>query len=161
MTVADIVVRLAAPSDTPELLRLRYALRSSPPRKVVESEQDFRRRAERWMRDHLAKGHPWYCWVAERPPQPGHLLGAIWMQVLEKVPNPNGDPEEHAYITSFFIDPSERGGGLGTRMLRTALDWCDARPIDSTILWPTQRSRPLYQRHGFVPPDDVFERNHP
>ena len=158
MTTANIVVRFATPNDASDLLRLRYALRSSPPRKTVESETAFRSRAEPWMREHLAKGHPWYCWVAERPATPGHLLGAIWLQVLEKIPNPNGQPEEHAYITSFYIDAAERDGGLGTRMLRAALDWCDARPIDSTILWPTDRSRPLYQRHGFAPPNDVFER---
>lgn len=158
---ADLIVRLATPSDTSELLRLRYALRASPQRKVVESEPDFRRRCEPWMRDHLAKGHPWYCWVAERESNPGHLLGAIWMQVLEKVPNPNGDAEEHAYITSFYIDSAERGGGFGGRMLRTVLDWCDARPVDSSILWPTDRSRPLYKRHGFASPEDIFERSTP
>lgn len=158
MTTRGVVVRSATTSDTGELLRLRYALRSTPPRKVVESEPDFRRRCEPWMREHLAQGHPWYCWVAERSDKPGLLVGAIWMQVLEKVPNPNGDAEEHAYITSFYIDPEERGAGLGARILRTALDWCDARPVDSTILWPTQRSRSLYERHGFAAPDDVFER---
>lgn len=158
MTPPDTVVRPAEPNDASELLRLRYALRSTPPRKVVESEPDFRRRCEQWMREHLAKGHPWYCWVAERGDKPGALAGAIWMQVLEKVPNPNGDAEEHAYITSFYIDPVARGGGLGSRMLQTVLHWCDARPIDSAILWPTERSRPLYVRHGFDLPQDIFER---
>src|SRR5690348_16087682 len=99
----EIVVRAATSKDVSELLRLRYALRSTPPRKVVESEPDFCRRCEPWMREHLSKGHPWYCWVAERQSSPGRLLGAIWMQVLEKVPNPNSDAEEHAYITSFYI----------------------------------------------------------
>ena len=161
MTTSDIVVRPATPNDTAELLRLRYALRSTPPRKVVESEPDFCRRCEPWMREHLVQGHPWYCWVAEHSQKPGRLVGAIWMQVLEKVPNPNGDAEEHAYITSFYIDPEARGGGLGTQMLRAALDWCDARPVDSTILWPTDRSRPLYGRHGFAAPEDLFERTTP
>src|SRR5579862_3991335 len=96
-------VRPATMSDAPELARLRFALRSMPPRHVAEVEAAFRRRCEPWMREHLSGGHPWYCWVAERPERAGHLLGAIWMQVLEKLPNPNGHPEEHAYITSFYI----------------------------------------------------------
>jgi hypothetical protein len=35
---------------------------------------------------------------------------------------------------------------------------CLAEGLDAVILWPSARSRSLYERHGFAVRDDLFER---
>jgi GNAT superfamily N-acetyltransferase len=105
------------------------------------------------MEEHL-KSDAWHCWVAESN---GLLIGALWLQLVEKIPNPRNEAEHHAYITNFYVQETARGAGIGSRLLREALDWCQAREVHAVILWPTERSRSLYERNGFAMRDDLME----
>ena len=97
------------------------------------------------MSDALRRGM-WLCWIAESDTE---LLASLWLYRIPKIPNPNGNPEEHAYLSSFGVRATARNQGLGSMMLAEALAFCEAQRIDSIVLWPTERSRPLYLRHGF------------
>jgi GNAT superfamily N-acetyltransferase len=148
------VIRFAQPSDASVLAKLRYALRSSTGR-VNEAEPDFVKRCEAWMEAHLSEEVSWRCWVAES--DEGELIGALWIQLVEKIPNPQSEPECHAYLTNFYVVEWGRGKGIGSTMLKSAIDWCRTRDVHAVILWPTERSRSLYDRHGFAVPDDIME----
>lgn len=148
------LIRAARPADVQALARLRYEFRAAlgPP---VEDEASFVRRCGAWMAERLAPAGAWRCWIAERAGEP---VGQVWLQVIEKMPNPVVEPERHAYITNLYVREGERGQGTGTRLLARALEWCrDAGDIHAVILWPTGRSRSLYERHGFAVRDDVLE----
>jgi GNAT superfamily N-acetyltransferase len=147
-------IRLANYSDAPALAKLRYALRSSMGVAVTESEGEFLKRCEEWMREHLDAGSVWQCWVAQLDQE---LIGCLWLQLVEKIPNPRSEPEHHAYITNFFIQEFARGRGVGSQLLSTAIAWCEARDVHAVILWPTERSRSLYERSGFAVRDDLME----
>lgn len=105
------------------------------------------------MEEHL-KEAAWHCWVVETDE---HLAGAVWLQLVEKIPNPRSEPEHHAYITNFYVEEQARGQGIGTRLLREVIEWCRTRDVHAVILWPTDRSRTLYERHGFAVRDDLLE----
>jgi ribosomal protein S18 acetylase RimI-like enzyme len=152
--VSEVTIRLAAPGDAPTLAQLRYDFRASQD-PVAEPEADFLARCRSWMAARLVPGGAWRCWVAE---DAGQLIGTLWLEVLEKLPNPVAEAEHHGYITSVYVDPSRRGAGLGSRLLDTCLRTCMAEGLDAVILWPSARSRPLYERHGFTVGDDLFER---
>lgn len=148
----EYAIRFAQPSDAEVLAQLRYALRASTGR-ATEPEADFIKRCSVWMRDHL-DNDAWYCWVAEVNEQ---VIGAVWLQLVEKIPNPRAEAEHHAYITNFYIQEQARDRGIGSQLLRAALDWCAARDVHTVILWPTERSRTLYERCGFAVRDDIME----
>ena len=145
-------IRFAKLSDVEELAQLRYALRASTGR-ATEPESEFIERCSTWMREHL-QSDAWHCWVVEAN---GKLIGAVWLQLVEKIPNPRFEAEYHAYITNFYIHESARGRGLGSQLLSAALDWCRQRDVHAVIVWPTERSRSLYERHGFAVRDDLME----
>ncbi len=147
-------IRSANDSDAPALAKLRYALRSSMGGAVTEPEDEFLQRCAEWMKEHLKAGSLWQCWVAERDED---LIGCLWLQMVEKIPNPRSEPEHHAYITNFFIQEFARGKGIGSRLLSTAIAWCEAGDVHAVILWPTERSRTLYERRGFAVRDDLME----
>lgn len=150
-------IRSGRPSDAPQLAKLRFGLRSRPTN--TESEEAFLARCTAWMAGALEQNN-WRCWVAEREER---LVGALWLKLIEKIPNPTAEPESIGYITNFFIAESERGEGLGSRMLNEVLTWCreqqsdKGRLIAGIILWPTDRSRTLYLRNGFEVPKNLFE----
>jgi len=150
----EIIIRLAGPADVPSLARLRYEFRScyDP---AIENEADFLARCVAWMAARLAPGGPWRCWVAE---EAGGLVGAIWLQFIEKIPNPGAEAEKHGYISNLYVEPSRRGDGLGSMLIDTCVRFCEKEAVDAVILWPTPRSRRLYERHGFAVRDDLLER---
>ncbi|MCA1817614.1 MAG: GNAT family N-acetyltransferase [Acidobacteria bacterium] len=150
---ATVNVRLAVASDAHALARLRYDFRAGRGA-AGEGEPEFVARCRRWMGERLREGVAWRCWVAKRD---GELVGNLWAQLVEKIPNPSVEPERHAYVTNFYVREGERGGGTGSRLLTAALDWCRASGVHAVILWPTERSRTLYLRHGFAVREDLLE----
>jgi GNAT superfamily N-acetyltransferase len=149
-----VTVRLATPADAKSLARLRYSFRATQA-PAIESELDFLERCQPWMAKRLTRDSAWRCWVAETGNQ---LVGTLWLQLLEKLPNPVEEAEWHGYITSFYVDPAWRNSGLGSALLARALEECSAREVDAVILWPTPKSRALYERHGFGVRDDIMAR---
>ena len=179
--MTEFNIRIASPSDAPDLAKLRYGLRSrgklamstdrsqeklqnlakesvsetpSNPRYDLESETEFLERCTDWMCKALQQSH-WRCWVAE---QNGSLIGALWLQVIEKIPNPSAESESYGYITNFFVNEEARRQGIGSAVLEETLKWCREHAFHTVILWPTEKSRSLYVRYGFKVTPDLFER---
>ena len=151
--VRDFDLRLGRPPDAAELAKLRLALRGASGTRA-EADGEFLDRCRSWMAKHL-QSDTWRCWVIERDQV---LMGSLWLQLVQKIPNPSTEPEFYAYITSFFVVESQRGKGLGSQLLKHALAWCDEAGVHDIILWPTEQSRHLYERFGFTQPTDLLKR---
>jgi GNAT superfamily N-acetyltransferase len=149
----EIFIRLASAADAAMLARLRYDFRTrhAP---AVEDQGEFLARCEKWMGERLGDDSQWRCWIAEREGLP---VGNIWLNLIEKIPNPVPEAEYHAYITNFYVLEEARGQGIGSKLLTVALEWCESRRVHAAILWPSERSRPLYERNGFAVRDDLLE----
>ena len=148
-----IEIRPATVGDAPALAELRWEFRSNRPA-TTEDRDAFVARCTTWMQNELATGGRWHVWVAG---DEGRLVGQIWLQLVSKLPNPAADEEEQlAYISNVYVVPSARGG-VGVRLLETALAFVDAAGVDRVVLWPSTRSVTLYERHGFRRAGDVME----
>jgi len=147
-----ITIRLATAEDATSLAKLRYSFRSSLDQ-TNEDETKFVQRCDRWMRERLREDCGWRCWIAEQSHIP---VGNVWVQLIEKIPNPVAEAECHAYLTNFYISERARGKGVGTRMLMKVLEWCETQDVQTVILWPTQQSRTLYERQGFSVRTDLL-----
>ncbi len=145
-------IRAAGVADAGALARLRWEFRSGIA-SAAESEAEFVARCSGWMARRLERG-AWRCWVAEANSE---IVGTVWLQILEKLPNPVAEPEAHGYVSSLYVRPAHRGAGLGSALLRSCLDACRSARVDAVLLWPTPDSRSLYLRHGFAARDDLLE----
>jgi GNAT superfamily N-acetyltransferase len=151
---ADVVVRAAVPADAVALAGLRYGFRASLGT-PVELPADFVARCSAWMADRLDGRGMWRAWVAATAS--GEIVGSAWVALIEKVPNPTVEAEQHAYVTNVYVRPEWRGG-VGSRLVSAAMAWCERAGVHAVVLWPTERSAALYRRHGFAEPSALLER---
>lgn len=152
MNDSATTIRLATAADAHRLAELRYQFRAAfAP--INETEAVFVARCRGWMQERLQAHRGWYCWVSA---QSDVIIGTLWLQLIEKIPNPVEEPEFHAYISNFYVCEEVRGQGIGARMLQTALDWSRAAQVHTVLLWPTPLSRSLYLRHGFAVSADIL-----
>ena len=148
-------IRAATAADAAVLTQLRYELRTGIAPDLTP-EAGFHARCAEWMTARLPWTDVWRCWLAED--EISEALGVVWLQFLEKLPNPVGEPGLHAYLTGFYVREAARNRGVGTALLAAALGACEERGIDTVFLWPTARSRALYLRHGFVEQSGMLAR---
>lgn len=106
------------------------------------------------MAQALVQPH-WQCFVAEIA---GAIVGHLWIEVIEKIPNPARERECHAYVTNVYVRPEHRDAGIAGRLLDAGCAWSAERQVDTMFLWPSEKSRPLYGRHGFIASDAVLTR---
>ena len=148
-----VTVRVAKPEDAAMLAKLRFDLRASL-HELREDEAAFVKRCTSWMRERLSERGSWRCWIAERE---AAVVGSVWVQLIEKIPNPVAAPECYVYLTNFYVQPEQRSQGIGSQLLAEALNWSKSNNAELVLLWPTERSKTLYERHGFVPADNFME----
>ena len=146
-------VRRATLDDIAALRRLRWEM-TDEMSEATEDAAAFRLRFDAFATRALAGGH-WAIFVAERD---FTLLGMVWVQLVDRGPRPNATPATYAYITSVFVEAAERNAGLGRRILDAALAWIGAQDAEMTVLWPSERSGPFYERAGFAPSDAIVRR---
>jgi GNAT superfamily N-acetyltransferase len=147
-----ITIRSATVADAKRLSELRWEFRAGR-EAASETREVFVRRCVAWMRRELQEGQAWHAWVAVKD---GPIVGQVWLQTIQKIPNPVAEAEQHAYLSNLYVTPTERGG-IGTRLVETALDWARAHRVDRVVLWPAHRSVSLYLRFGFSHAGDVME----
>lgn len=141
-------VRSATVDDADELARLRWEFRTEhgTPATVTYPEfvADFREFAVRALTDR----ERWRAWVAEDDER---VVGCVWLQLVERVPHPSLRAGERpiAYVTTMYVAPELRNGGLGRTLLDAALTFARERRAGGAILWPSERSLPFYERAGF------------
>jgi GNAT superfamily N-acetyltransferase len=140
-----IQVRRAIPDDVSALAELRWEFRSGR-EPALESHDAFIERCADWMRRQL-DGRSWQAWVALD--HHGTIVGQVWVDLIEKLPNPVGEREHHAYLSNLYVKPDARGG-TGRALLEAALEWTRSRDVDSVVLWATPRSVTLYRRYDFA-----------
>lgn len=154
MTVTSNI-RSATLDDIPELARLRWQLYTER-EPHDESFEAYAERFTAFARDGLARDD-WRVWCAE---EDGHLVAAMWLQIVPRVPAPGrGDPRPNGYLTNMYVEPTHRSQGLGSRMLQELDTHCETGGFELVLAFPAPDAYAFYERNGFTrPPDPVVHR---
>jgi len=88
-----------------------------------------------------------HTWVAETTT----CVGVISLLLWARVPRPFDDGRRDGYIINMYVEPGQRGRGLGRRLLDECLASREEFGIGRFYLHATDEGRPLYESSGFRP----------
>lgn len=150
----QLVVRRARPDDADRraLAALRRRWTEEDAGGPVVDDQ-FESRAVAWM---VANESHRLAWLAEVGRGP---VGFVTAVPLERMPQPGRTPSAWAYVHHCFVVPEQRDAGVGRRLLDAVV--ADGRALgwERLLLHPRDRSRPFYERAGFVVADQWLVRS--
>ncbi|MEM9046202.1 MAG: GNAT family N-acetyltransferase [Pseudomonadota bacterium] len=147
-------IRTHTPSDYQQLAELRWLLKAEDEPTLSDSDRDrFARDYGEQLRLSDALGDTVH-WVIDDMPL---LSAAVTIRVVRKELSPHADTAAWGYLTNMFVRKGLRGRGLGTELLKHAVDWAAAKDLELLIVWPSERSYAFYRRAGFCGESDPLE----
>ena len=84
--------------------------------------------------------------VSVLPYVAAHLSATLRLLSLIESVHPH---EPHWYLATLGTDPCAQGKGIGSALMRPALDHCDAEGWPAYLESSKERNVPFYARHGF------------
>jgi aminoglycoside 6'-N-acetyltransferase len=128
---------------------------------VVHGQRRRRRRLRRSVRELAARGRDRrITWVGEVD---GAVVGMLNLTVFRRMPKPkrrDGAPgSSWAYVSTVYVTPAHRKGGLGTLLVAEAVRYARALGMTRLVLNPSAMAAPLYARAGFVSASELMMLN--
>ena len=160
MTSVPFAIRRAAPGDAAAVAAHRVGMFRDMGRVQDGALADaLRAAAEETLRAWLAAG-TYLGWLAAPADRPGEIVGGAGLQLRPMLPRP--DPEgrtlivgPEAYVLNVFVERAWRRQGVAARLMDEVLRWTreDGRRV--VTLHASSEGRPLYERLGFAPTNEL------
>lgn len=146
----EIVIREYIPGDPSKVTFFYY--------KLYEKQFNFNPIIERYFMEGMIElfDHPQgsQLWVVEKG---NEVIGSI--AIIKKA-------DKEAQLRWFGLDESLQGMGMGTKLMRLAMDFCKEKDYSHIVLWTIDILKParhLYSKFGFrlteTKPNNEWARN--
>jgi len=157
-------VRPATPNDAPLLAKHRIEMFRdmfhARGRQVDDGAAEALRLAAEPMLHEWVTAGSYVGWLAEPPTRPGLVVGGAGVQLRPMLPrfNPDGSavmsgPE--AYVLNVFVERAWRHRGVATLLMDSVITFARERRIRLVSLHASDEGRPLYERLGFLPTNEM------
>lgn len=155
---AAFSIRRAAAADIPELAHHRAAMFRDMGKLAPHLEAPLREATASYLGDALARGE-YLAWVAEDPGARAVIAGAgVQLRpILPRPPEGSADLElgPEAIVLNVYVEREWRRRGVAAALMRALLDDLAVRRIRRIVLHASAEGRPLYERLGFVPTNEM------
>ncbi len=148
-------IRPATPADAETIARQRDAM-------FLDMGEDAAKLARvhdsslAWHRRALASGL-YTGFLAERDGEVAsdEVVGGAGLLWQDLPPNPDTPHHTRAYVMNVYVRPDQRGKGLARLLLERVLAECAAREVTLISLHASEAGRPLYEKLGFRPTNEM------
>jgi GNAT superfamily N-acetyltransferase len=83
------------------------------------------------------------------------LVASVGAFIKSDLPFRYFDPPHYGFIGDVFTERNFRGQGLATSLNRQAIEWLRAKGVTMVRLLASEVGRPLYEKLGFRPSDEM------
>jgi GNAT superfamily N-acetyltransferase len=99
-------------------------------------------------------------WVAELDDPSREIVAGAGLQLRELLPRPDGARQRlvrgpQALVLNVYTERAWRRGGVADALMRELLQWCRGNGIESVVLHASDEGRPLYEKLGFTPTNEM------
>ena len=81
----------------------------------------------------------------------------MFIYLVPKVPNPNGNSEYIAYLTKVFTKEEYRSKGIGTKMLNYIKEYLKNLKCELIFALPSENSVKWYNSNDFTTNNEIME----
>lgn len=149
---AEYRIRMATPDDAALIARHRAAMF----RDMSEVNDAEAARLEAAAFVHLRQmlaDRRYVGWLVECG---GAVVAGGGVVIGQTLPRPHVlDGGAAALVLNVYTDPEHRRRGLARQVMEAILDWCGRNHIAVVSLYASEEGRPLYERLGFVPTNEM------
>jgi GNAT superfamily N-acetyltransferase len=157
-----VQVRLATPHDADVIAWHRARMFQDMGQLPPDLFEPLRSRARERLSALLGTGE-YIGWLATTRQAPDAVVAGAGVQLRQVFPHPRRRPDgtvavaggRHAIVLNVFTEPPWRRQGLGELLMRHILDWARRERLDRLVLHASPEGRPLYDRLGFVPTNEM------
>jgi GNAT superfamily N-acetyltransferase len=154
--VKGLSIRRATAGDAGVLARHRADMF----RDMDQLSDDLRDTLVEAARAYFAAAVPdgrYVAWLAEAE---GEIVAGAGLQLRELLPRPEPSGTRlmrgpQGLILNVFTEPAWRRRGVAAALMRELLRWCRASGIESVVLHASADGRPLYEKLGFTPTNEM------
>jgi GNAT superfamily N-acetyltransferase len=107
-----------------------------------------------WVRPRLKNGS-YVGWLVE---EKGRVVAGAGMWLIDFPPHWMDAQPVRAYLLNFYVDPAMRGHGLAYGLLKASVEEARRRGIKVVSLHASKFGKPLYERNGFEPTNEMMLR---
>ena len=107
-----------------------------------------------WVRPRLNDGS-YVGWIVSKE---GHAVAGAGMWLMDFPPHWMDAEPRRAYLLNFYVEPAFRGHGLAYELVKTAVEDARRRGIKVVSLHASKFGKPLYERNGFEPTNEMLLR---
>lgn len=152
-------VRPAGARDIPTLAHHRTAMFRDMGQLAPDREESLTQATASYLREAFPRGE-YLAWIAEDRGMPPAVIGGAGVQLRPILPRPQpgGDDLElgpEAIVLNVYVEPQWRRRGVAGTLMRAVLDALGTRGIRRIVLHPSTDGRPLYERLGFQPTNEM------
>jgi GNAT superfamily N-acetyltransferase len=155
---AEITIRQAAPSESAIVLHHRRSMFRDMGEGTVEELDRMVEVASPWLARALADGsyHHWLALDAS-----GHVCGGGGVLLSPWPANPKDPCTQRAVILNVYTEPEFRKRGIGRQIMMAIMAWVKEQGLRSINLHASSEGRPLYEKLGFEPTNEMRVRFDP
>ncbi len=115
--------------------------------------------SHRYFQDALASGE-YVGWLASPAADSDKIIAGAGVQRRSVLPHPGVGGREiilgvQGVVLNVYTEPTWRRRGLAALLMQHVLEWSEANKVKSLVLHASADARPLYEKLGFVPTNEM------
>ena len=158
-STADFVIRRATVADIPAIVHHRCEMFRDMNQLTPEAYPLLAEATARYLAEEIPAGS-YLAWLVTPRERPDTVVAGGGLQLRQIAPRPDEDgnllkPGPQGLVVNVYTEQEWRRSGLGELVMSAIIEWSRANGVVSLVLHASSMGRPLYEKLGFTPTNEM------